>query len=391
MMKKMEPNLDSDLESSLDSDANPDNGITDFRHVQNLRENRAQYCGTTRHHMQPQQVTVEPVRQGLAYIKQALLQLGYQGDLPYCQKIPGISYSQRADLFSAQQMTLLFSHADHPLFEVTVPQGGFNPYTGPIAGKFVELILHSDIVVENKNVIDLGCGSGNIGIAAILMGAARVLFSDVMPNYLDLIRTNSVVAGRNGAKNHGFVCQDILRQTLADPKNVGAFDLITISTPTFIDGPDDEAAQYPGLFQPSRFLDELIAQASMALNAANGQLVVWLMLNDFSGENFIRFLHRFKGYFDIAELKCLAIEPQSNITVFDESDIGAGNFYFLFSITKRAHPLQSDDFEGKMAQHLLTLSCIFQEKGLLGWAEQCHSAYLTHISHAGPGGMWVDT
>ena len=379
MMKKMEPNSDSDP----DSDANPDNGITDFKHIRGLRENRAQYRGTTRHHMQPQQVNVEPVRHGLAYIKQALQQRGYQGDLRYCQKIPGISYSQRADLFSAQQMTLLFSHADHPLFEVTVPQGGFNPYTGPIAGKFVELILHSDIMVENKSVIDLGCGSGNIGIAAILMGAARVLFSDVMPDYLDLIRTNSVVAGRNGANNHGFVCQDILRQTLADPNNVGAFDLITISTPTFIDGQHDEAAQCPGVFQSSRFLDELIAQASRALNAANGQLVVWLMLNDFSGENFIRFLHRFKGYFDIAELKCLAIEPQSNIAVFDESDIGAGNFYFLFSVTKRAHPLQSDDFEGKVAQHLLTLSCIFQEKGLLGWAEQCHSAYLTHIKAMG--------
>jgi predicted RNA methylase len=35
----------------------------------------------------------------------------------------------------------------------------------------VELIVNGDISVREKNVIDLGCGCGNIGIAAILMGA----------------------------------------------------------------------------------------------------------------------------------------------------------------------------------------------------------------------------
>ena len=83
-----------------------------------------------------------------------------------------------------------------------IPKGGFNPFIGPIGGKFVEFLLHGDIDVQDKNVIDLGCGSGNIGITSILMGASKVLFTDIAPEYFDFIKKNPIIV----PEEHEFLC-----------------------------------------------------------------------------------------------------------------------------------------------------------------------------------------
>lgn len=49
--------------------------------------------------------------------------------------------------------------------------------------------------LSNKSVIDYGCGSGILGIAALLLGAAELTATDIDPQALQATRDN---AGRNG-------------------------------------------------------------------------------------------------------------------------------------------------------------------------------------------------
>ena len=44
--------------------------------------------------------------------------------------------------------------------------------------------------LEGKQVIDLGCGTGILGIGASLLGAAEVVFVDRSPEALKVLRTN---------------------------------------------------------------------------------------------------------------------------------------------------------------------------------------------------------
>jgi len=47
------------------------------------------------------------------------------------------------------------------------------------------MLLHHDINVVGKKVVDLGCGTGIVGMTAVLMGAAKILFSDSNPAYFE--------------------------------------------------------------------------------------------------------------------------------------------------------------------------------------------------------------
>lgn len=112
-------------------------------------------------------------------------------------------------------MTITFNHNNHPIFAAVIPKGEFNPFIGPIGSKFVELVLHDDINVRDKDVIDLGCGCGNIGMAAILMGATKVLFSDIVPEYLTHIKKYELMV----SEEHEFVSQSLLDETVKNQDN----------------------------------------------------------------------------------------------------------------------------------------------------------------------------
>ena len=58
-------------------------------------------------------------------------------------------------------------------FAFTVNAHVFNPIESIAGHKLVDLILSDQIEVADKNVIDLGCGSGVIGLCAIVKQAKR--------------------------------------------------------------------------------------------------------------------------------------------------------------------------------------------------------------------------
>lgn len=115
---------------------------------------------------------------------------------------------------------LIFYHADHPIFDVSVPQGIGNVFDEQAAAKCVEMILHGDINVQDKKIIDLGCGYGSAGIAAILMGADKVLFSHINSSYLETLKLNPLI----NPLEHEFMTHDAL-SILLQNKSVEQYDL----------------------------------------------------------------------------------------------------------------------------------------------------------------------
>jgi len=79
------------------------------------------------------------------------------------------------------------------------------------------------LALAGRTVIDYGCGSGILGVAALKLGAARVIAADIDPQALTATRDN---AARNGVASHMLVqdadaelprCYCVLANILAGP------------------------------------------------------------------------------------------------------------------------------------------------------------------------------
>ncbi len=62
--------------------------------------------------------------------------------------------------------------------------------TGKHPTTYVCLSILSNIDLKDKTVLDLGCGSGILGIAALILGAKHVVFSDIDPIALEVTKEN---------------------------------------------------------------------------------------------------------------------------------------------------------------------------------------------------------
>lgn len=67
--------------------------------------------------------------------------------------------------------------------------------------------LMQDAVVEGKSIIDMGCGSGILGICSSKLGAKEVLYTDIDSDAIAISKDNA--AYNNCMKNAQFVCGDL--------------------------------------------------------------------------------------------------------------------------------------------------------------------------------------
>lgn len=75
-----------------------------------------------------------------------------------------------------------------------------------------------------ERVLDLGCGSGILSVAALLLGAAEAVAVDIDPVAAATARDN---AGRNGVgERYGALCADLLSDSEAVKSIGGGFDII---------------------------------------------------------------------------------------------------------------------------------------------------------------------
>lgn len=106
--------------------------------------------------------------------------------------------------------------------------------------------------IKGKRVLDIGCGSGVIGLFAAELGAAAVVATDIDPTAIENTRRNIERLGRKGVVEARLVPSDkpgaysVIR---ADER----FDLIVSNPPWFIDvdGKSNDAYSETGVLGPS--------------------------------------------------------------------------------------------------------------------------------------------
>ncbi|HAJ26785.1 MAG TPA: hypothetical protein DCG53_05995 [Syntrophus sp. (in: bacteria)] len=147
------------------------------------------------------------------------------------------------------------------LVELLIPQEVHMPPPSSI-----ELARLLD-VQPGESVLDLGCGSGLLSIAAAKLGARQVIATDVDPSALAAARHNSRV---NGLENIIELREGSWFEALREEEH---FDVI-VATPPQTPGPAPGGSRYGG-WDGADHLISIISAASAYLNPVRGRL--WLL------------------------------------------------------------------------------------------------------------------
>jgi SAM-dependent methyltransferase len=173
-------------------------------------------------------------------------------------------YARRSLQSSARGARLEIRRAGSTLFTIDKAPGLFNPKDSPVACKFLAAIFDGLVPVRGKHVVDLGCGSGIIGLACILAGADRVTFTDLEPAAVAIERHPLFRA------QDRFACLDLLSGESPD-----SADVILCIPPALTASQSEKGFAEAGIFRSPDFLERLVADAARVL-APGGRLVVWL-------------------------------------------------------------------------------------------------------------------
>jgi methylase of polypeptide subunit release factors len=147
------------------------------------------------------------------------------------------------------------------LVELMIPQAVHMPPPSSI-----ELAGLLD-VRPGESVLDLGCGSGLLSIAAAKLGARQVMATDVDPAALAAARHNSRV---NGFENRIELREGSWFEAVGEEER---FDVI-VATPPQTPGPVPGGSRYGG-WDGTDHLRSIIASASTHLSPGGGRL--WLL------------------------------------------------------------------------------------------------------------------
>lgn len=102
------------------------------------------------------------------------------------------------------------------------------PSDGNTAGKLLWK-AHLRGEMDNKTILDLGCGTGILGIGALLLGAKHVIFLDIDQKVQPLLEENIAFLEEHYEVpgTWEFICQDVRKLEVQQE------DLIVISNPPF--------------------------------------------------------------------------------------------------------------------------------------------------------------
>jgi methylase of polypeptide subunit release factors len=221
---------------------------------------------------------------------------------------------------SSRTVTLDLQWQEKKQFAFTVNTHVFNPIHSIVGQKLVELVLSEKVQVANKRVIDLGCGSGIVGLCAIARKAKKVLFTDINP-HIDGIQNHPLFR-----KCDEWQVQDVLAEV---PDS--SYDMVLTAPPAMVVQEGRQIASdsfESGIFRPPNLYDKILADSGRVL-VPGGRLVIWLRISLASFEPFIQVLTTAAEKFDMTSATLLAYGVESSICAADEKSL-IGRWMYKF-------------------------------------------------------------
>ncbi len=130
---------------------------------------------------------------------------------------------EASKILSSKERKIHISFDGSPLFSMTIPKGIFNPYKTVAAPLIMEKIMNGTIDVKGKRLVDLGCGSGALGLTAAIKGAGSVLYTDISPA---CVAVNAHPSFRS--------LDRVAVQSFCENERDGSFDMIIMSIPAIV-------------------------------------------------------------------------------------------------------------------------------------------------------------
>jgi len=228
-------------------------------------------------------------------------------------------YVLKQKALSSKTVTVDLQWQDKKQFAFTVNEHVFNPSQSIVGQKLVDLVLSEKVQVADKRVIDLGCGSGVVGLCAITRQAKKVLFTDINPHI-------------DGIQNHPLfrTCDEWqVQDVLADVPD-SSYDIVLVAPPAMVmEGRQIASDTFEsGIFRPSNLYDKILADSGRVLKPG-GRLVIWLRIPLASFQTFIEFLTVAAGKFDMASATLLAHGIESSICMDHEKSL-MGRWMYKF-------------------------------------------------------------
>ncbi len=170
---------------------------------------------------------------------------------------------EAVEILSAKEREIHVSYEGSRLFSMMVPKGVYNPYKSVAAPTLMELIMNGDIDVAGKRFLDLGCGSGVIGITAAIKEAKSVLYTDINPTCM-AIRDHPLFRGVDRVTVDDF-CKN---------ERGASIDMAVMSIPAIVvDRPIDD----PSIFRHASFVPSMVACVERLL-ASGGEFVCFFRI-----------------------------------------------------------------------------------------------------------------
>lgn len=197
-------------------------------------------------------------------------------------------------------------------FAFTVNEHVFNPIESIVGHKLVDLVLTEQIRVADKSVIDLGCGSGVVGLCAISKKAKKVLFTDINPHI-------------DGIQNHPLFrkCDEWQVQDVLANVPDSSYDVVLVLPPWMVVQEGRQIASdtfESGILRPSNLYSKILIESGRVLKPC-GQLVIWLRIPLVSFQSFVELLAVAADKFDMTSATLLAHGIESSICVEHEPSL----------------------------------------------------------------------
>jgi len=175
------------------------------------------------------------------------------------------------DLFEPDYITDNFSFLG--INSLVVLSSVFRPDKSYLAGYFAKILKSKEYLYKGKSVLDLGCGSGLLGIICSLNGSNTVSFSDINPSAVKNAKLNSILLDLN---NVSFYTGSLFESISTENK----FDVIIFNPPSISGTPTSNAES--ALIREDKMIHSLYESFSGYLK--DGGVVIMPGSSRFDGE-----------------------------------------------------------------------------------------------------------